>query len=245
MEPHGLTAVVPGLPRLALVSRDKDKVPEISKKFPPAGHRSPLGESLPVGIRYGEILFDNFAILIGVICRSTFRRISILGLVVLWMYPASAQAALNLDGAAADQYDSIRVDRVLNTDTIVLENGETVKLIGVRAFGDLVKRKKVERDERGFVVPERVRPEVSLEEQAFQFVQELLEGKDVRLEFDVAPKDEGYRTLAYVFVIEGNVFANAEILRRGFGDLHIQPPNMKYAQQLRAAYREAGGGMNE
>ena len=58
MEPHGLKPVVSGLPRLALRNRISDfkgKVPEISKKF--------------LGIRYGEILFDNFAILVWVIRR--------------------------------------------------------------------------------------------------------------------------------------------------------------------------------
>ena len=58
MEPHGLKPVVPGLPRLALRNRISDfkgKVPEISRKF--------------LGIRYGKILFDNFAILVGVIRR--------------------------------------------------------------------------------------------------------------------------------------------------------------------------------
>ena len=59
MEPHGLKPVAPGLPRLALRNRISDfkgKVPEISlEKF--------------LGIKYGEILFDNFAILVGVIRR--------------------------------------------------------------------------------------------------------------------------------------------------------------------------------
>src|SRR3989338_11481043 len=62
MEPHGLKPVVPGLPRLALRNRISDfkgKVPEISRKF--------------LGIRYGKILFDNFAILVGGI-RQRFTR---------------------------------------------------------------------------------------------------------------------------------------------------------------------------
>ncbi len=36
-----------------------------------------------------------------------------------------------------------------------------------------------------------------------------------------------------------NDFLNAEILRQGFANLSIRPPNMKFAKELREAYREA------
>ncbi len=55
--------VVPELPRFALRNRPcdfKGKVPEISKKF--------------LGIKYGKILFNNFAILIRVIRLSFAGR---------------------------------------------------------------------------------------------------------------------------------------------------------------------------
>ena len=59
MEPHGLKPVVPGLPRLAL--RNRSAISRVkSRKF--------LAEKF-LGIRYGKILFDNFAILVGVIRR--------------------------------------------------------------------------------------------------------------------------------------------------------------------------------
>lgn len=167
-----------------------------------------------------------------------WRFIGIVWIAVAWLCPWPAGAALNLDETDHGRYNSVRVDRVLNADTIVLENGETISLIGVRAWGEPPQRKKIERDEYGFVIEKRIHPEISREEKAIMFVRELLEDKDVRLEFDSAPTDEDYRTMAYVFVIDTEIFANVEILRRGFGDLHIQPPNMKYAQQLRAAYHE-------
>ena len=60
--------------------------------------------------------------------------------------------------------------------------------------------------------------------------------KDV---FDSEKNSEDYKTLAYVFLLEDDTFVNAEILRQGFAFLSIRPPNMKYAKELREAYKEA------
>jgi len=149
-----------------------------------------------------------------------------------------AETGLVALNGQASRYNDVLVQEVVNADTLVLENGETVRLIGVRAFGNPARKKKVERDKYGFVVKEKVDMEVSPEEQAQEYARELLEGKHVRLEFDTEQKDDEYKTLAYVFLTDGNVFANAKILERGFADLRIQAPNLKYAQQLRDAYRE-------
>lgn len=136
------------------------------------------------------------------------------------------------------KYANVRVDIVRRTDTIILESGEVVKLIGLRAFGDIARKKKVERDENGFVIKERVNPEKEPAEQALDLVAEMLEGKQVRLEFDVEQKDEDFKTLAYVFLVADNSFINTRILSQGHADLQIQAPNLKYATQLREAYRQ-------
>lgn len=151
-------------------------------------------------------------------------------------------------GPASAKYDDVVVQDVLRVDTLRLESGEIVKLIGVRAFGDPARKKKVERDEYGFVVKERVDLEVSPAEQAREYARELLEGKHARLEFDAEQKDDEYKTLAYVFLVNDNTFVNARVLELGFADLQIQAPNLKYAQQLRDAYREGRAyshGMDE
>ena len=151
-------------------------------------------------------------------------------------------------GPAGDQYNDVVVQEVLRPDTIRLESGETIRLIGIRAFGNPARKKKLVRDEYGFVVKEKVDLEVSLSDQAQEFTTELLEGKHVRLEFDAQQKDDEYKTLAYVFLVADNTFVNARILERGFADLQIQAPNLKYASQLRDAYREGRAyshGMDE
>lgn len=151
-------------------------------------------------------------------------------------------------GQASAKYDDVVVQDVLRVDTLRLESGEIVKLIGARAFGNPARKKKVERDKYGFVVKEKSDLEVPPAEQALEYARELLEGKHVRLEFDAEQKDDEYKTLAYVFLVNDNTFVNARILERGFADLQIQAPNLKYARQLRDAYREGRAyshGMDE
>lgn len=145
----------------------------------------------------------------------------------------------------ATQYKDVIVEKIRSTDTIVLKgknekNGEVIKLIGLRA-PSAPKRKKidVDRDQYGFIKEQNVSPLTPLEEQAYDFVKELLEGEHVRLEFDSNKKSENYSTLAYVFLLDDDTFVNTEILRHGFAHLQIRPPNTKYTKQLREAYKEA------
>ena len=83
-----------------------------------------------------------------------------------------------------------------------------------------------------------VEPTISLEEQAIVFAQDLMEGKKVKLEFDVGFRDEkGYRT-AYVYLPDGRM-ANVELLREGFVRLKVRPPNVKHQDLFKKAYQEA------
>ena len=133
-------------------------------------------------------------------------------------------------------YNSVLIDKVVRADTIVLESGQKIKLIGLNA-PELPKIKDAKVDSYGIII-EEVNPATTIEEQAFDFAKSLLEKKRVRLEFDVETKDRDFHTLAYVFLPDGTL-ANVEIIRQGFADLKIMPPNTKYAKELRAAYQEA------
>ena len=128
------------------------------------------------------------------------------------------------------------VERVIRADVILLDNEKKIRLIGLIA-PDAPKSKIVKRDNYGIVIEEQS-PETTLNNQAFDFAKKLLENKHVRLEFDFENKDENFYTLAYVFLSDGTL-ANAEILRQGYANLKIVPPNTKYADTLRTAYQEA------
>jgi micrococcal nuclease len=135
------------------------------------------------------------------------------------------------------QVEERLVTGVISTDTIILDNKDKIKLIGIKAL-ETPRQREVVRDQYGFIIKEPS-PAISLEERAIDFVRTLLLGKKITLEFDSQKKDESAVDLAYVFLAEDQRFVNAEIIRQGFAHLHIQPPNFKYAEQLRTAYQDA------
>ncbi len=135
-------------------------------------------------------------------------------------------------------YQNVLVERVISADTIVLEGGPKIKLIGLKA-PPAPRRPRVEYDKNGLPIEAPGLPENTFEEKAYAFANKLFVGKRVRLEFDDSKSDDTFMTMAYVFLIEDGVMANTEILRYGYADLQIQPPNFKYEEKLREAYQEA------
>jgi micrococcal nuclease len=114
--------------------------------------------------------------------------------------------------ALAQQF--ARVKRVIDGDTIVLESGERVDLLGVDTPESVDPRQPAER----------------FAKEAWAFTRRMAEGKRVRLEYDPANaardhKDniEQRRTLAYVFLEDGTLL-NAEIIREGHGFALTQYP---------------------
>ena len=128
--------------------------------------------------------------------------------------------------------------KVIASDTIVLENGQHIKLLGVDSYGP-PPRPKVYYDEKGKPIEDKeIEPAISLEEQAIAYAQNLMEGKKVRLEYDLESRDEkGYKT-AYIYLPDKRM-ANVELLRQGFVRLRIRPPNVKYEDIFKKAYQEA------
>lgn len=137
-------------------------------------------------------------------------------------------------GSTAD-YDDILVTRVVDGDTIQLESGERVRLIGIDT-PEMHESDKLYRDSR------KARQDTetikALGKKAYGFTRGLLEGKRVRLEFDVERKDRYGRLLAYVY-LKDNTLVNAEIVKQGYASLMTYPPNVKYVDELRKLYQEA------
>jgi len=161
-------------------------------------------------------------------------------LILFFFLTATGQArAQNILFKSEQEYQSIKVTRVLSVNKIVLENDETITLIGLKAPALPEENQRQElRDQFGFIVETQPKPYDSLETRALEYVKNLLEGKTVRLEFDKSKNARDYSTLAYIFLPDGRM-ANAEILRQGYAGLTIEPRNKKYTDELRAAYQEA------
>ena len=128
--------------------------------------------------------------------------------------------------ALAHQFRTVK--RVVDGDTLVLENGERVRLIGV----DTPETK----DPR--------RPVEHYGKEAAEFTKKMVEGKRIRLEFDPANAHTGHkdntrqrRTLAYVYLEDGTLL-NAEIIKQGYGHAYTRFP-FKYIEEFRQVERKA------
>ena len=113
------------------------------------------------------------------------------------------------------------VERVVDGDTIIVAGVGRVRLIGVDT-------------------PESVDPRRPVEcfgAEASAFTTRLLEGQHARLEYDQERTDQYGRTLAYVHLEDGT-FANAEIVRQGYGHAYTRFP-FRYLDEFREHQREA------
>ncbi|MCM8782899.1 MAG: thermonuclease family protein [Candidatus Omnitrophica bacterium] len=133
-------------------------------------------------------------------------------------------------------YADIRVKRVIDGDTIELENGQKVRLIGIDA-PEMHDSEKLLRDMRSS--KKDIQAIKSMGRLSYGFLKELIENKRVRLEFDVERYDRYNRLLAYVFLKDDDTFVNAKLLEDGFVQPMTVPPNVKYADYFLSLYRKA------
>ncbi|HTY45893.1 MAG TPA: thermonuclease family protein [Patescibacteria group bacterium] len=132
-------------------------------------------------------------------------------------------------------YNNIVVQRAVDGDTLVLANGDRLRLIGIDT-PEMHESDKLYRDARRS--RQDVRTIKAMGTRAYEFTRKLVEGKQVRLEFDAEKRDKYGRLLAYVYLRDGT-FVNAEIVKQGFASLLTIPPNVKYAALFTQMYKEA------
>ncbi len=122
--------------------------------------------------------------------KSSKKAINSLIIVLLWILFSSAQAQENWR----------RCVIVIDGDTIILDGNEIVRLIGIDTPETKDPRKPVQYYGRD----------------AYEFTKRLVEGKKVRLAYDLNKKDKYGRTLGYVYLEDGT-FLNAEVVKQGYG----------------------------
>ena len=61
------------------------------------------------------------------------------------------------------------------------------------------------------------------------YIEQLLKGKNVRVEFDIDTLDQYKRTLAYCFTDDGT-FLNLKMVEAGMAQIMTIPPNVKYQE---------------
>lgn len=118
-------------------------------------------------------------------------------------------------GPAPPEYQRAFVMQVVDGDTITVEGGERVRLIGIDA---------PERDEEYYT-------------EAKEYLKSLVLYKEVELEKDITDKDRYGRSLRYVWL--ANKLVNAEMVRAGFAIAKQYDPDVKYQRIIADAEQEA------
>ncbi|MCP4650179.1 MAG: thermonuclease family protein [PVC group bacterium] len=132
-------------------------------------------------------------------------------------------------------YDNVLVRRVVDGDTLKLENKQRVRLLGIDT-PEYHESDKLYRDSR------RLKKDIKTIQKmgyaSYQYTKKLVEGKRVQLEFDKQRFDTYDRLLAYVYLKDGT-FLNASLVEDGYATVYIIPPNIKYEQELLKLQNEA------
>lgn len=115
-----------------------------------------------------------------------------------------------------------RVAEVLDGDTVRLDNGETVRLLGVDAPESSVNR-KLQTDAGRMRIRVSDRELLFLGQEAVRFAAGLARGKRCWLEYDRSETDQYDRTLCYLHLEDG-VILNEAMLAQGYARAYLSQP---------------------
>jgi len=107
------------------------------------------------------------------------------------------------------------VTKVIDGDTVVVEGGEHVRLLGIDA------------DEAGSACYQRAKTRL----------EELVLNQEVRLEKDVRDVDQYDRCLRYIFLDDENI--NLKLVKEGLALARFYQPDVKYQEEIALAEKEA------
>ncbi|TFG89981.1 MAG: hypothetical protein E4H16_02655 [Candidatus Atribacteria bacterium] len=130
---------------------------------------------------------------------------------------------------ALDGMQKTIVKRVIDGDTIIIDSGEHVRLIGVDT-------------------PEKEGPYTNSEyygEEATAYTKRILSGKTIYLAKDISETDKYGRLLRSVYLEDGTFF-NLQLIKEGYANIATFPPDVKYVDLFRKAEtiaRESGKGL--
>lgn len=139
--------------------------------------------------------------------------ILIVSLVIILLSVSSITGYFILTNFAQEK--TFNVTKVFDGDTIEIETGERVRLLGINA-------------------PER--NELRYQESKDR-LKELVEGKLVKLKAGAEDKDRYGRLLRYVFI--GDTFVNLQLVKEGYAIVYIVNPDEKYYLELKKAEKQA------
>ena len=112
----------------------------------------------------------------------------------------------------------IRVDHVVDGDTIVLANGDSVRYIGIDTPEEFDSRKPVQ----------------CFAKEAAARNKELIGSNDIKFYKDISTTDKYGRWLGFVYLPDGT-FVNLEMVKEGYGFAYPYPPDNSKAAEFKAA----------
>ena len=133
-----------------------------------------------------------------------------------------SQNATLVESISKDYRYKVQVKRVVDGDTIVLENGDRVRLLGLNTPE----------------IESRYRQSEEGGQLAKDWLQNKLKQGTVFIEYDQQKKDKYDRLLAHLFLADGS-HLNQQLIQQGLAILSLIPPNLRYADELIKAGQEA------
>ncbi|MEI8096780.1 MAG: thermonuclease family protein [Candidatus Moraniibacteriota bacterium] len=121
-----------------------------------------------------------------------------------------------------NESETFLVKKVVDGDTIELDNGEKVRYVGVNTPESVDPRRKVE----------------CFGKEASAYNKDLVEGKKVRLEKDISDRDKYGRLLRFVYLEDGT-FVNELLVREGYAFVSTYPPDVSKQDIFRRAESDA------
>lgn len=115
-----------------------------------------------------------------------------------------------------------QVTKVLDGDTIVLKNGERVRLLGINA--PEIESRHRDGEAGGMVAKE--------------WLQKKLQGRNVYLEYDQEKQDHYERLLAHLYLPNGE-HLNLMLVEKGLAVVNLLPPNLRHADAMIRAQQRA------
>jgi micrococcal nuclease len=145
--------------------------------------------------------------------------------------PSSSVAAVN-----ENEYADIGVAYVYDGDTVRLENGQKVRFVGIDT-PESSENKKLFRDAARS--GQDIKTILAMGRAAAVYTKSLLDGRRVRLEFDIEKRDKYGRLLAYVYRADDGLFINEDIIKNGYAYPMTIPPNIRHADEFKKLFHEA------
>lgn len=114
--------------------------------------------------------------------------------------------------------EPIKVDHVIDGDTIVLINGDRLRYVGIDTPEEFDQRKPVQ----------------CFAKEAASKNKEIVEGKIIKFYKDVVEMDMYGRWLGFVYLEDGT-FVNMELVKQGFGFAYPYPPDVSKSDEFASA----------